>query len=197
VTTARGAGILLHGRGGNANEMRALAAHLGATDFTWRAPEAPGNTWYPQRFLAPLEANEPWLSRALATIDTEVAAVAEHLPPERVVLLGFSQGACLALEYAARHARRWGGVIAFTGGLIGPDGTSRDYPGDCDGTPVFLGTSDPDPHVPVARAHETAAVLERMGARVDLRIYPGMGHTINEDELEAARDLLAAVGRPD
>lgn len=188
-------GILVHGRGGSAADMRGLATHLDVGDYAWLTPEAPGNTWYPQRFLAPLEDNEPWLSRALATVDGEVArAGTMGVPPERVVLIGFSQGACLALEYAARHAQRWGGVIAFTGGLIGPDGTPRDYPGDFAGTPVLLGTSDPDPHVPVARARETAEVLEGMGARVDLRIYQGMGHTINGDELEAARALLAAVG---
>jgi predicted esterase len=127
-------------------------------------------------------------------VDAEVArAAAAGVPPERVVIGGFSQGACLALEYAARHARRWGGVIAFTGGLIGPDDTPRDYVGDFDGTPVLLGTSDPDPHVPVERARHTASVLEGMGARVDLRIYPGLGHTVNREELDAARALLAAV----
>lgn len=188
------AAILLHGRGGSAEDMLGLAEHLDVGGYDWRAPQAEGHTWYPQRFLAPIAHNEPWLSRALDTVSAEVARAADDgIPPERTVLLGFSQGACLALEYAARHARRWGGVIAFTGGLIGPDGTPRDYPGTFDGTPVFLGTSDPDPHVPVARAEETASVLTGMGARVDLRIYPGMGHTINRDELEAARALLAAV----
>lgn len=197
MTGLRGVGILVHGRGGSAADIRSLIPHLAADDIAWQAPQAPDNTWYPERFLAPIEANEPWLSRALAVLDAEVLrAAAVHVPAERVVLLGFSQGACLVLEYAARHARRWGAVIAFTGGLIGPDDTPRDYEGDFEGTPIFLGTGDPDPHIPVARAHETATVLERMGARMDLRVYPGLGHTINEDELEAAREILAAVGRP-
>lgn len=192
------AGILVHGRGGSADDMLVLADHLAIDGVRWRAPEAPHGTWYPQRFLAPLEQNEPWLTAALATLDGEVAAcMAIGIPPERVALVGFSQGACLALEYAVRNARRWGAVIAFTGGLIGPDGTAWNNPGTFDGTPVFLGTANPDPHVPVQRARDTATVLDRMGARVDIRIYPGMGHTINTEELQAARDLLAAIGRPD
>lgn len=196
--TGRGGLVLVHGRGSNAADMLRLASHLEVEHLAWRAPEAPGNTWYPQRFLAPIASNEPWLSRALDTLDQEIAALADDaIAPEQTALLGFSQGACLVLEYAARHARRWGAVIAFTGGLIGPDDAPRDYAGDFAGTPAFLGTADPDPHVPVARARESADILKGLGARVDLRIYPGMGHTVNGDELAAARALLAPLGAGD
>ena len=158
------------------------------------APQAAGNTWYPQSFLAPLEANQPWLDSALRRIDSIVADLASKgVGGERVAILGFSQGACLASEYAARHPRRYGAVVALTGGLIGPPGTRRQYAGSLDGTPVFLGTSDPDPHVPYERVRETEGALSRMGAKVELRRYPDMPHTINQDELEACRALLEAL----
>ncbi|MGH2542939.1 MAG: alpha/beta hydrolase, partial [Ardenticatenaceae bacterium] len=155
-----------------------------------------GNTWYPNSFLAPIPSNEPWLSSALTLLGAVVRQVeAAGIPAERVLLLGFSQGACLTLEFLARHARRYGGVIGLSGGLIGPDGTPRDYAGSLDGTPIFLGCSDRDFHIPAARVHHTAGVLQRMGAHVTKRLYPNMGHTINEDELEAARRMMECVAR--
>lgn len=192
--SARQAVILLHGRGASADDILSLAAELGRTDFAYLAPEAAGHSWYPYTFLAPLERNEPWLSSALETISALLReTAAAGIPPERTVLMGFSQGACLLLEYAARHARRYGGIVAFSGGLIGPDGTPRDYPGSLAGTPVFLGCSDVDPHVPSARVEESAQVLRRLGADVTMRLYAGMGHTVNADELAHARAILAAV----
>jgi predicted esterase len=138
--------------------------------------------------------NEPWLSSALRVIGALLERLAEAgFGPERVALLGFSQGACLGLEYAARHARRYAGVIGLSGGLIGPEGTPRDYPGSLAGTPAFLGCSDVDPHIPLARVRETTAVLRRLGAAVTERIYPGMGHLINEDEIPFVRGLLAPL----
>lgn len=191
---ASAAMILVHGRGASAESILQLAHELGRPDFAFLAPQASGYTWYPYSFLAPLEANEPYLTSALGRVD----AVVEHVldagvPAERLLLLGFSQGACLTLEYVARHARRYGGVAGLTGGLIGPEGTPRDYAGSLDGTPVFLGTSDPDPHVPVARVEETARVLRQLGAQVTTRVYPGRGHTVNEDELEHVRAMMDRV----
>jgi predicted esterase len=158
------------------------------------APQAAGSTWYPHSFLAPLEANQPFLDSALRRLESMVAGLlARGIPSNRVALLGFSQGACLTLEFTARHPRRYGAVMGLTGGLIGPPGTPHDYPGQLGGTPVFLGSGDPDPHVPFERVRETAAVLTRMGAVVELRRYPGMPHTINEDELDACRMLLERI----
>lgn len=193
---ARAAMILLHGRGASAQSILQLTDELDREDFAYLAPQAAGATWYPHSFLAPLEQNEPYLSSALRLVESVVEGVlGAGIPSERLFLLGFSQGACLSLELVARHPRRYGGVAALTGGLIGPDGTPRDYPGSLEGTPVFLGTSDPDPHVPLARVEESARVLERMGARVNLRTYPGMPHTINRDELDHVRALMDAVAQ--
>src|SRR3954469_6680745 len=186
--------VLIHGRGGSAEDMLSLYTELRLPDLAALAPQATGNTWYPNSFLAPLEANQPYLDSALRRIESIVAELlARGVPSERVALLGFSQGACLTLEFTARHPRRYGAVMGLTGGLIGPPGTPRDYPGSLDGAPVFLGTSDPDPHVPFERVRETDAVLARMGAEVELRRYPGMPHTINEDELNACRALLQHI----
>jgi phospholipase/carboxylesterase len=194
LARAKAAMIMVHGRGASAEDMLALADVLAQPDLACLAPQAAGHSWYPYPFTAPIERNEPWLSSALGVIDGLLNSLAEAgFPSERVVLLGFSQGACLGLEYAARHARRYGGVIGLSGGLIGPDGTPRDYPGSLAGTPVFLGCSDIDPHIPLARVRETTAVLRRLGAAVDERIYPGMGHLINEDEIRFVRGLLAAL----
>lgn len=194
LAEARGAVILIHGRGASAESILELAAYLPQPDLAWLAPQAADSTWYPYSFLAPLEKNEPYLSSALARV-AEVVALAEAagLPPERIFLGGFSQGACLASEFVARNARRYGGLIAFSGGLIGPDGTPRDYAGSLSGMPVFIGCSDVDPHIPLGRVRETAAVLARLGATVDSRIYPRMGHTINQDEMDAAAALLAVA----
>lgn len=186
--------ILVHGRGGSAEDMLGLSQQFGVPALAYLAPQARGHTWYPQSFLAPLERNEPGLSSGLRAIDDVVNALgAQGIAPENIVIGGFSQGACLALEYVARHARRYGGAFAFSGGLIGPDGTPRDAIGQLDGTPVFLGCSDIDGHIPLRRVEESAEVLAEHGARVDKRIYPRMGHTINEDELEAVRQMLQAL----
>lgn len=183
--------VLVHGRGGTAESMLSLYAHLGLPRLAALVPQAAGHTWYPQSFLAPLEANQPFLDSALQTLELLVTdLLSRGLDADRLALLGFSQGACLTLEFVARHPRRYGGIMGLTGGLIGPPGTPRDYPGTLESTPVFLGTSDPDPHVPLARVEETAAVLRRMGAQVELRRYPGLPHTINDDELDACRALL-------
>jgi predicted esterase len=170
-----------------------VAAELMQPGFAYLAPQAAGNAWYPNPFTAPFEANEPYLSSALEVLETLLARVEETIPHERVILLGFSQGACLTLEFAARHARRYGGVVGLSGGLIGPDGTPRDYPGEFDGTPVFLGCSDIDPHIKKDRVIEAAGVFGRMGAQVTTRLYPGMGHTVSADELESVREIVAAV----
>ena len=170
---------------------------LDLPDVAAIAPQAAGYTWYPHSFLAPIEVNQPYLDSALRLLESMVVDLqARAIAAERVALLGFSQGACLTCEFVARHPRRYGAVVALTGGLIGPPGTPFDYPGTLDGTPVFLGTSDPDPHVPLARVRQTQDVFTRMGARVELRRYPGMPHTINEDELDAARALLGRMVSP-
>jgi predicted esterase len=186
--------MLVHGRGATAESILSLHAELGLEGLAALAPQAAGYSWYPHSFLAPLEANQPFLDSALRRLESLVVdLLARGVPAARIALLGFSQGACLTLEFAARHPRRYGAVMGLTGGLIGPPGTPREYPGSLSGTPVFLGTSDPDPHVPFERVRETEGVLARMGAAVELRRYPGMPHTINEDELEACRMLLERV----
>lgn len=193
---ARLAAIVLHGRGASAEDILGLAHQFSARDIAYVAPQAAGSTWYPYSFLAPLAQNEPWLGSALRVVAGLVQDFAEQgIPAERLVVMGFSQGACLTLEFAARHARRYAAVVAFTGGLIGPPGTPRDYTGDFAGTPILIGSSDVDPHVPLERVHESTAVFRRMGAIVDERIYPRMGHTINADELQAADALLAGEPR--
>jgi phospholipase/carboxylesterase len=186
--------LLVHGRGADAEGMLSLYEELGAGELAAIAPQAAGHTWYPHSFLAPLDANQPYLDSALGRLDSLVAdLLARRISSQRIVLLGFSQGACLTLEFVARHPRRYGAVIGLTGGLIGPPGTPRNYSGSLGGTPVFLGTSDPDPHDPFGRVKETEAVLKRMGAEVELRRYPRMPHTINDDELDASRKLLKRV----
>jgi phospholipase/carboxylesterase len=188
--TARLAAICIHGRGASPEDILALAGEIGTDDVAYFAPQASGHTWYPHSFLSPIAQNEPGITSALAMIARLVDSAG--LGADRVAILGFSQGACLALEFAARNARRYAAVIALSGGLIGPPGTPRDYAGSMDGTPVFLGCSDIDPHIPVERVRESAEVFRRMGARVDERIYPRMGHTVNEDELSAVRAFLSS-----
>ena len=183
--------ILVHGRGGTAQSMLSLFDVLAVDRVSTVAPQAAGGTWYPQSFMAPLEANQPSLDSALRRISSVVRELmGRGIPSEGIALLGFSQGACLTLEFVARNPRRYGAVMALTGGLIGPPGTPRNYPGSPAGTPVFLGSSDPDPHVPFERVLETRDVLERMGAKVEVRRYAGMAHTINEDEMNACREML-------
>lgn len=186
--------VFLHGRGATAENILELHAALGVPSLAGVAPQAAGGAWYPQSFLAPLDANQPFLDSALRRVESLVVdLLAAGVASRRIALLGFSQGACLACEFVARHPRRYGAVIALTGGLIGPDGTPREYVGSLGGTPVFLGSSDPDAHVPWARVRETESVLSRMGAVVELRRYPGMAHTINDEELDVAREYLRRV----
>jgi predicted esterase len=194
---ASAAMILVHGRGASAQDIMTIAGEVAEPGFAFLAPEAAGNAWYPNRFMEPLASNEPWLSSALATVGRVLALVEERLPAESVILLGFSQGACLALEFAARNARRYGALVGLSGGLIGPDDTPRDYPGSLAGTPVFLGCSDIDPHIPAPRVVETGGVLETLGGRVTVKLYPGLGHEVNADELDHVRQLMAALPRRD
>jgi phospholipase/carboxylesterase len=189
--TATKALILLHGRGGSAADILSLAAHLHVADFTLLAPQAPGNTWYPHSFLAPLAQNEPALSAALTSVAQAVATAQQHgIGPANLYFLGFSQGACLTLEYVARHAARYGGVVAFTGGLIGDQVYLENYGGDFGGTPMFLGTSDPDFHVPVERVRASTALLNSLGAQVTEKVYPNRGHTITQEEIDLANKLI-------
>lgn len=208
LADAAGAVVLLHGRGATAEGILDLGRAFERPDLALLAPQAAGGAWYPDSFLAPLDANEPWLSSAVeAVVRTVALAEDAGVARDRVVLAGFSQGACLACEVAARHASRWGGVVALSGGLIGtghaPPGAAPlralgrafadkafDYDGSLEGVPVFVGCSDVDPHIPLARVERTAEVLAALGADVDLRVYPGFGHAVNADEVEAARALL-------
>ncbi|HSS92422.1 MAG TPA: dienelactone hydrolase family protein [Candidatus Dormibacteraeota bacterium] len=190
---ARAAMILAHGRGAGAADIMTVAEEVMVPGVAYLAPQAAGSAWYPNPFTAPLDANEPYLSSAFEVLALLVTRVEESVPLSRVVLLGFSQGACLTLEFAARNSRRYGGVIGLSGGLIGPEETPRDYPGDFQRTPVFLGCSDVDPYIPKERVIETGQVLQRMGADATVRLYPGMAHTVIEDEIEEVRKIVAAA----
>lgn len=188
---ARAAMILVHGRGASAEGMLGLAGAFEADDFAYVAPQARSGSWYPQSFMAPIAENEPHLSNALKTLSDVVAdAERQGVPSDRIVLLGFSQGACLTLEFAARNARRFGGVVGLSGGLIGPEATPRTYGGSLAGTPVFLGCSDVDFHIPLKRVNESAEVLKALGGNVTEIIYPGMGHTIVQDEVDHVKRIL-------
>jgi predicted esterase len=188
---ARLAVILVHGRGASPDDILPLADAFGLADVTYAAPQAAGRAWYPYSFLSPIQQNEPGLSSAIGVIARLVEEFgSDGLPADRVAIIGFSQGGCLALEYAARHARRYATVAGCSGGLIGPPGSQRTYSGSADATPVFLGCSDHDPHIPLARVHESAEVFRSLGADVDERIYSGTEHTINQDEIDAVRALL-------
>jgi phospholipase/carboxylesterase len=192
---ARAVAIMVHGRGGSAADILGLGEALGLDDVAYLAPQAEDHSWYPYSFLAPLERNEPLLSNALATLAAAVDACGRHgFAPERVALIGFSQGGCLALEYAARNAQRFGAVAGLSAGLIGPPGMARNYAGSLAGTPVFLGCSDVDAHLPLARVHETRDALTALGGAVTERIYPGMPHTVNDDEVAHVSRLLAGIG---
>ena len=197
LTRAKAAMVLLHGRGATAEGMLDLAEVFAQPDMAYLAPQAPGRTWYPHSFLAPIEQNEPHLSRALAQVDALVGELGHNgFAPEKIVLLGFSQGGCLALEYAARNAQRYGAVIGLSAGLIGPEDTPRDYRGSLAGTRVVLGCSDVDAHIPLARVKESTRALSALGGDVVERIYPGMGHTINDDEIAQVRAALVRVLNP-
>jgi predicted esterase len=195
MDTARAVMILLHGRGSTAGNILSLAPSLAVDGFAFLAPQADEGAWYPNRFIAPIASNEPWLTGALAMLDRLVESVrTAGIPDDRIVLGGFSQGACLACEYGARRARRWGGVAAFSGGLIGPPGHAFAYSGRLDGVPAFFGCSDVDAHIPEPRVHESASLYTAMGATVTVKIYPGMPHTIVEDELVIVKTMLEGVG---
>ena len=199
LTEAEIAVVMVHGRGASAESILTLAPALAAPGVAYLAPQAggsQGNQWYPYGFMAPIERNEPGISSGMRAIERVLMQIeAAGIPSSRTLLLGFSQGACLASEFVARHARRYGGLAVLSGGLIGPDGTPRNYPGSLEGTPVFLGCSDVDSHIPAARVRESAEVLERLGGEVTLRLYPGMGHMVNEDEIEAVRSMIARSSR--
>jgi phospholipase/carboxylesterase len=188
--------ILLHGRGGSAEDILSFSSYLNVKDFTLLAPQATNNAWYPLSFLAPPAQNEPWLSSALSLLKELVDDLyAKGIPSENIYFTGFSQGACLTLEFVARNANKYGGVAAFTGGLIGDKIYSENYKGDFAGTPVFIGTSNPDPHVPVERVYATTNILKNMNAVVTEKVYNNMGHTINEDEIENANKIVFNGGR--
>lgn len=191
---ASGVIILLHGRGSSASDILDLGAELGFPKAALLAPQASEHSWYPNSFLAPLARNEPWLSSALKRADQLVEqCIAAGMPSERLAICGFSQGACLATEFIARHPRRYAGLVAFTGGLIGPPGSDLHHPGSLAGTPVLLSSGDPDAHVPWQRVEESAHILRLMGAEVETRRHPGRPHTIVAEELLDARNLLKAV----
>lgn len=193
LATARAAMILLHGRGATAEDILTIATEIEQPDLAYLAPQAAGNAWYPNPFTAPLESNEPYFSAALETVSKLLAQISETIPAERIVVLGFSQGGCLALEWGARHAQRLGAVVGLSAGLIGPDGTPREYPGGFGGTPAFLGCSDMDPFIARNRVEEAADVYRRLGAVVALRLYPGMPHLVSGDEIAEIRKLAAAL----
>ena len=183
--------ILLHGRGATAEDILSLSQYLNVKDFALLAPQATNNSWYPQSFLSPPAQNEPWLSSALSIINEVVEDVLlKGVTEQHIYFAGFSQGACLTLEYITRNARQYGGAVAFTGGLIGDKIYAENYTGDFQQTPIFIGTSDPDPHVPVPRVLATEAQLKKMNANVQVKVYPNMGHTINDDEIKWANELV-------
>lgn len=191
---AQAAVVMLHGRGASAGDILTLAVPLEAPGVSFLAPQAAGGAWYPDRFNVHTSRNEPWLSSALRLVGELMADVeAAGVPPEKTVLLGFSQGGCLALEYAARNAKRYGGVVGLSSGLIGADDEPRPYQGNLQGTPVFLGCSDMDPHISEPRVRQAADTMRELGGEVTMRLYPGMGHTVNEDELEFVRGLIAQL----
>jgi predicted esterase len=186
--------IMVHGRNAGPANILDLVPRLARPNLTYLAPAAANRTWYPHSFMAEIASNEPGLSSGLSILESVLARTqAAGIPQSRVVLLGFSQGACLAAEFAVRHASRFGGVLVFSGGVIGPPGTRWDEAGRFDGTPVFFGCSDHDSHVPELRVSESAELFRRMGANVTKRIYPGMGHLVNDDEIAFAQELLAGV----
>lgn len=183
--------IMVHGRGGKAEDILTLAEHLEVKDFALLAPQATNQVWYPYSFLAPPPQNEPWLSSALNILKELVDDLyAKGIPSQNIYFTGFSQGACLTLEFVARNGNKYGGVAAFTGGLIGDKIYPQNYKGDFGEAPIFIGTSDPDPHVPVERVYATTNILKSMHAAVTEKVYNNMGHTINQDEIETANRLV-------
>lgn len=191
LVEASGAVILLHGRGGSAEDILTLASGLYLPQLAYLAPQAVGNSWYPNSFLAPLAQNEPWLTSALRKVETTLQMANDAgIPSHRIVIGGFSQGACLATEFAASHPRRYAGLIALTGGLIGPPGADLTHEGDLAGTPAFFSAGDPDPHVPWQRVEQSARVFTEMGAAVTFRRYVNRPHTISSEEIVLVKRLI-------
>jgi len=189
--------ILVHSRGNRAESIVELGQALPYPGMAYLAPQAANYTWYPHSFLAPIEQNEPGITSGIRVLADLVTRVEEAgIPAERIILAGFSQGACLASEFLARHARRYGGLLVFSGGIIGPLGLPRAYPGTLDGTPIFIGCSDTDFHIPLERVHETAELFSQMGAQVTKKIYPGMGHTIIQEEIDHACQIVKGLDTP-
>lgn len=183
--------IMIHGRGGSAEDILSLAGHLNVNGFALLAPQAKNNSWYPYAFMAPVSQNEPWLSSALSVVkETVNDVIAQGISAENIYFTGFSQGACLTLEFVAQNAAKYAGVVAFTGGLIGDRIDAENYKGDFKNTPIFIGSSNPDPHVPVERVNETTKILQGMNAVVTEKIYKNMGHTITQNEIDLANDLV-------
>ena len=183
--------IMIHGRGAYARDILGIASHLNVQEYALFAPEATNNTWYPYSFMAPPEQNEPWLSSALNLVKEAVDAATEQgISAENIYFLGFSQGACLALEFVARNAKKFGGVVALTGGLIGDKIDQDNYTGNFNSTPIFMGTGNPDPHVPIERVKESAIILEKMNAKVHLKVYNGKSHSVSQDEIDEANRLV-------
>ncbi|CAM3825926.1 alpha/beta hydrolase [Mucilaginibacter galii] len=191
AATAKGALVMLHGRGGTASNILSLARELNVASFALYAPQATNDSWYPYSFMAPDEQNEPALDSALQVIgDLVQQIVKDGIPEEKIFFMGFSQGACLTLEYIARNARRFGGAIAFTGGLVGEQLNLANYTGNFDGTPILITTGNPDPHVPLSRVEESVTILQQHKASVTLKVYPGRPHTITQDEIDLANTLI-------
>lgn len=182
--------ILIHGRGSTAVDILRLGAQLADEDTYLAAPQAANGTWYPYSFMAEISENEPWLSSAIDIIKRLIDETAAHIPPDQIALAGFSQGACLSLEVAARFPKRYKAILAFTGGLIGKTISKDKYQGDFERCPIFIGTSDPDPHVPLIRCQESAQILEHLNAQVTLKVYPNLGHTINQAEIEIGKSIF-------
>jgi predicted esterase len=196
LADARAALIMIHGRGGSAADMLSLWDHIETPGIAVLAPEAVGNTWYPQRFMEPREQNEPWVGSALSVVSRQIEAAAEAgIDRERIFLLGFSQGACLATQYVAEYPERYAGVFALSGGLIGPAGSEFAFSGDLAGTPIYLGCSNVDPHIPEERVRETADALELLGGSVTMQLFEDAPHSVMSEEIEVIREALRAVGR--
>jgi phospholipase/carboxylesterase len=191
---AKAAVVMLHGRGATAMDILSLSAEISLPGVAFLAPQAANNTWYPHRFMEATVSNEPWLSSALSVAGKIIQHLKDSgIPEEKMLLLGFSQGACLALEYAARNARRYGGVAGLSGGVIGADSEQRQDEGNLAGTPVFLGCSDVDPHIPKERVLKTEKIMKALGGDVTVKLYPNMGHAVNQDEIDVVKRMLAEV----
>jgi predicted esterase len=194
LASAKIAMVMVHGRGASAAKIMTLVPPLAMPGVAFVAPEAEGGTWYPYGFMSPIPANEPGITSGMRAITRAIETIeAAGIPREKIVMLGFSQGACLASEYVARHAQRYAGLAALSGGVIGPDGTPRNYAGTLAGTPCFFGCSDIDGHIPASRVEESANVMRALGGSVTVRLYPGMGHLVNDDEIEEVRAMMTAA----